>query len=224
MKGGSSGSRVDDEIALLQRRLENSAPRPRREERIIPPPLEEFFAGVLVNCWDASLNNTAFADIIVRDGRIEVIDKGTIRPVTVVRGYLGTWDKSLQLRGTLRWQDWRFNRADHVVVEAPSVGGGHRTESSLIAGLRVYEMAPDKVSMVSATHVSWVLTGQARLESHDRKQAIRRALAHYIPGSDGRGWNEHIRDAVAAGLAHLWDLSQAPETMDLVTADEGGAR
>jgi hypothetical protein len=82
--------------------------------------------------------------------------------------------------------------------------------------------APAKAHVVSAQHVAWVLTGCARYEDGTaRKQAVKRALAALVPGSDGRKWNEHERDALAAGLTHLWDLSQAPETMDLVTVSEG---
>jgi thiazole synthase ThiGH ThiG subunit len=110
-------------------------------------------------------------------------------------------------------------RAGQQVVESPSVGGGHRTESSLIAGLKVYETAPEKTHVVSAQHVAWVLTGTARYEDGTaRKHAVKRSLAQLVPGSDSRKWNEHERDALAAGLTHLWDLSYAPETMGLVTA------
>ena len=96
-----------------------------------------------------------------------------------------------------------------MAVEAPSVGGGYRTESSLVAGLTVYRLAPRKCVPVSATHVSAVLLGDPRIESKKRKGAIKEAVARYAPETAGRDWNEHERDALSVGLTRLYDMREA---------------
>src|SRR5205823_1464066 len=100
-----------------------------------------------------------------------------------------------------------------VVVEAPSVGGGSRTESSLIAGMLVWAELPGGCPAISATHVSAVLLGDPRVRSAERKKRIRAAVIGYCPGAAGRDWNEHERDALATGLAHLWDLGRLPQVV-----------
>jgi len=61
---------------------------------------------------------------------------------------------------------------------------------------------------ISATHVSAVLLGDARVRSAERKVAIREAVIRLCPEAAGRRWNEHIRDALATGLTYLHDLKR----------------
>lgn len=214
----------DADIDALARRLQASARQVARPERAVPPAPGDFYPDLRVMAFDASLGNVGWMDLVVLASSICLWDKGTIRVETEEKGFLGTWERARLLNLALHGYGWMMARSDHVVVESPSVGGGHRTESSLIAGLQVYQMAPAKTHVVSAQHVAWVLTGSARYEDGTaRKQAVKRALAQLVPGSDSPRWgNEHERDALAAGLTHLWDLSQAPETIDLVTATPEG--
>jgi hypothetical protein len=146
---------------------------------------------------------------MVASGKVLVNGRGTIKPKTDQTGYLSTWDKAALLRRELeqvigKWTGMAGPKP-HIVVEAPSVGGGARTESSLIAGGLVWMLSPGPVTAVSATHVSAVLLNQPRIRSEDRKRAIKNAVIRLCPEAAGRTWDEHQRDAVATGLTYLHD-------------------
>ena len=68
-------------------------------------------------------------------------------PVSSQTSYLGTWEKATYLRDALTGVYTRVaGRPYQTVVEAPYVvSGGHRTESSLIAGLMIYQTRPGVV-------------------------------------------------------------------------------
>lgn len=159
-----------------------------------------------VLAFDASLSNVGWVLLWIVHGQVLVMAKGTIKPKTRLTGFLESWDKAEILLGELKDLAYHFASAEYIAVEAPSVGGGHRTESSLIAGLMVWlNSLSFKRRAVVATHVSAVMLGNARIPTEHRKQAVREALARYIPGSEGRSWNEHERDAALIALTVLWD-------------------
>jgi len=180
-----------------------------------PPALTDFLSDQAVVAFDASLVNTGWAALMRNGGGFDVLGHGTIRPKTAAVGYMATWERARLLEQAL-WDEGlvvRFIRADNVLmaVEAPSVGGGHRTESSLVAGLTVWRQAPRKCEVVSATHVSAVLLGDPKIKSTERKPAVKAAVCRYIPGAAGRDFNEHERDALSVGLTRLFDLREAAE-------------
>jgi hypothetical protein len=170
------------------------------------PRIGEFYQSLRVLVFDATLTNCGWAGMTAWHDRIDVWAKGTVRPVTQRLSYLGTWDKAAELHHQLALIDRDFGYGAHVVVEAPSVGGGSRTESSLIAGLLVAMLRPaGGWDAVSATHVSAVLLGDHSVRSAERKPRIREAVIRLVPEAAGRDWNEHERDAVATGATWLYD-------------------
>jgi hypothetical protein len=175
------------------------------------PVLDDFAQGVRVLAFDATLSHTGWILFEVSPRWIIVRYKGCINPVTELTGYRGTWEKARHLRAALDSVILQHGSADaHRVVEAPSVGGGSRTESSLIAGLLVYLDWPRATHDLSATHVSAVLLGDPRVRSAERKVRIREAVIRLCPQAAEHGWNEHIRDALATGLTYLYDLNRKP--------------
>jgi hypothetical protein len=180
-----------------------------------PPEVADIQVYIPVLAFDASLANTGWAVIEAGAGRVHVLAHGTIRPAAPDDGYMGTWRRAAELRLALLTDDairhYARDRSGggraRVGVEAPLVGGGHRTESSLIAGLAVWQ-AFDDVAVVSATHVSAVLLGDPKIRSAERKKAIREAVIRLVPETAGRNWNEHERDSLSVGLTMLWDIKQ----------------
>ena len=191
---------AEDLRAQLRGRRKRPAPEPWK-----PPQVADFTFGEYVLAFDATLSHTGWV-VLGCDGReIVVLGHGAINPATEMTGYRGTWDKAIRLLlGVTEVMRQTEDTPLHVVVEAPSVGGGHRTESSLIAGLIVL-MAYGNVTDVSASHVSAVLLGDARMRSEQRKKLIREAVIRLIPETAGRGWNEHMRDAAATALTYIRD-------------------
>jgi hypothetical protein len=173
------------------------------------PELGDFRHHQRVLAFDATLTNCGWTAFTVTPERVMIDGKGTIRPETAETGYLGTWDKARLLQWgikglTLTYLCESITPCD-LVVEAPSVGGGSRTESSLVAGMLVWMESPVRCAVVSATHVSAVLLGDPRCRSAERKKRIRAAVIRLCPEAAGRGWNEHERDSLATGLVHLHD-------------------
>lgn len=178
-----------------------------------PPAMGDFLPLKAVIAFDGSLLNTGWAAIMSYGNRVDVLGHGTVRPKSDATSYMATWERAVLLEQGI-WDAGlvvRFIRCDDVLmaVEAPSVGGGHRTESSLVAGLIVYRLAPRKCVPVSATHVSAVLLGDPKIRSEERKGAVKLAVARYVPESAGRDWNEHERDALSVGLTRLYDMREA---------------
>lgn len=203
-------SRLRDRVRAGRTALASKAPPPWHF-----PVLAEFRHEQWVLAFDATLTNCGWTWFRVMETGVMIGAKGTIRPETAETGYLGTWDKARLLawgiKGlTLTYLCDTITPAD-LVVEAPSVGGGSRTESSLIAGMLVWLESPARCRVVSATHVSAVLLGDPRCRSAERKKRIRAAVIALCPEAAGRGWNEHERDALATGLVHLHDSNEEGE-------------
>jgi Holliday junction resolvasome RuvABC endonuclease subunit len=186
-----------------------------------PPRFEDFPQGAEVIAFDPSLASTGWAWLRVAQDQIMVLGKGTIRSVTSKTGYEGTYERAhciaSALPGILMTIPFSIDDQPsrvYIAWEAPAVGGGHRTESSLIVGYLVWEAARQRpwgivnhggAVPVQANHVSKVLTDNPK---HDKKE-IAAAVARYIPESASRDFNEHIRDAVAVGLTRLLDIAAA---------------
>lgn len=201
---------VQVEEARQRLRGRKTAPAPPPWQ---PPAWGDFLQHRVIAAFDASLVNTGWVIVRAWLRGFDVIGHGTIRPKTEAVGFMATWERARLLEEALGREGLisacARNPGALMAVEAPSVGGGHRTESSLVAGLTVWRQAPAKCAVVSATHVSAVLLGDSRVRSGERKKAIREAVARYVPDSAGHGWNEHERDALSVGLVRLFDVREA---------------
>ena len=185
----------------------------RKQRHLAVPPwqfplLSSFAPDRTVLAFDATLSHCGWVLLTVSEGQVFIHGRSTISPVTERRSFLETWDKAARLREELDVLRTALEfRGYQVAVEAPSVGGGHRTESSLIAGTLVHLAWPDVVP-VHVAHISSLLTGDGRMASEQRKPAIRKAVSLLVPEAAGRTWNEHQRDAVAVGLTWLHDIQE----------------
>jgi hypothetical protein len=178
-----------------------------------PPAVTDFAEDRRVLSFDASLANVGWVVFIVSGGKVLVEAHGTIRPSDRgEKGYMGTWQRALSLQEGL-WEAGLITRYVKdpdvlLAVEAPIVGSGHRTESSLVAGMTVWLTAASRFAVISPTHVSAVLLGDPKIRSTERKPAIRAAVIRYVPEAAGRNWNEHERDSLSVGLTRLFDLKE----------------
>lgn len=206
------------DLAALRTRLRPATARPQKPPWSPPGP-GDFRQDMTVLAFDPSLSNTAWVMLSCRDGRVHAYDLGMIRPQTPLTGYWQTWEKAEQIRKELarplRYAEKQV--ADAVVAEAPPVGGGiRRDDSSLVAGLQVYQafcqLLP--VGTVASHHVCKVMCGRVINITAARKGAIRDAVCRLIPAAERRPWNEHLRDAAAAGLTYLFDLAHQEGTPD----------
>jgi hypothetical protein len=168
--------------------------------------------------FDQTLSHTGWVTLVVRNGRIGVMAKGTIStdPGGAGSGFPAMFERANQLDDALRELDLDAIGGippDEVVHEMPSVGG-YNTESSLLAAREIIRYARDipgvwnrpKITMISIQHSRFVLAGAS---ARNDKKAGHRALAEFIPDSAGRTWNEHTRDAAINALARLCDLKEA---------------
>src|SRR6516164_5273688 len=183
----------------------------RRDEPWAPPELDDF-RRCKVLAFDPSLSATGWVHLRVsRIGaahRISVLARGTLRIRTAETGYMATYERASRLRclvDEVVCREQHYNWPSVIAWEAPAVRG-HRLESSLIAGLQVYEASHRAGTVISANHASSLLCGNPL---HD-KQEIAAAVLRYVPGSDARTWNQHERDAAAIALAYSLDLEEEP--------------
>jgi len=183
----------------------------RRDEPWAPPELDDF-RRCKVLAFDPSLSATGWVHLRVsRIGaahRISVLARGTLRIRTAETGYMATYERASRLRclvDEVVWREQHYNWPSVIAWEAPAVRG-HRLESSLIAGLQVYEASHRAGTVISANHASSLLCGNPL---HD-KQEIAAAVLRYVSGSDARTWNQHERDAAAIALAYSLDLEEEP--------------
>lgn len=176
-------------------------------------PVPADFRPVEVIAFDPSLTSAGWAFLRVSrrtetGTRLVLLSKGTLRVSTAQDGYLGTYEKASRMKALIEetlWREIDWRRPPAIAWEAPAVRG-HRLESSLIAGLQVYEASHRAGTVISANHASSLLCGNPL---HD-KQEIAAAVLRYVPGSDARTWNQHERDAAAIALAYSLDLEEEP--------------
>jgi hypothetical protein len=177
-----------------------------------PPAVCDFLPEMRLLAFDASLTNVGWVVLVAKD-EVVVESKGTIHPADRgAVGYMSTWERARSLKQAL-WDVGlvvRYMRDPGTLkaVEAPAVRG-HRTESSLVAGMTCW-LECDECAVISATHVSAVLLGEPKIESRQRKKAIKAAVGCYVPESLKRTWTEHERDALSVGLTRLFDLREGP--------------
>lgn len=213
-------SAVDDVRPRLRARAAKKKPQ---AEPWHVPRLEDFMAGVRVLSFDAALTNTGWLLMEITD-QPRVYARGTIRPKTELTGYRGTWAKAQYLEAELSVLFDDMNDLwDELAVEAPPVGGGARTESSLIAGMLVWAHYPGRCRDIAPPHMSAVLLGDHRMRSDEKKAATREFVISMIPEAAGRDWNEHQRDAAAIGFTRLHDMRRTEPQRPVWTGQPGRA-
>lgn len=201
------------EMDRLRSRLSGGKPKGAPFE---PPHLWEFRLSRCVLAFDPTLSNCGWVIIevcpamaLAGSGGITVRDRGTIRPSTSLNGFAATWEKARQLNEQLSVVILRCSAkygCQDIACETPWVGGGgHRTESALIASTLVYLYSGEYFRPVSSQHAYKVLCGGRRPATARAKKDIALSVERYIPESSGRTWNEHQRDAAALALTFLYD-------------------
>lgn len=173
------------------------------------PPRPEDFRRANILCFDQALGNCGWAILNTEHGHPRVSACGVIKPPTFEkgeRGFEATFVKSLMVaRGidTLLVElDGQF---DEVVGELPPVMG-FRTESSLVAAailiIKLDEMGHEMPTFVPRQRANAILAGDRGAS----KSVVASVVDDLIEGRHPKGepWNEHVRDAVFAGLMHLY--------------------
>lgn len=175
------------------------------------PEPPDFLWGKPLQVLDQSLGNCGLVRFeITDDGMIIVWAVMTLRPKIdpEYTSFRASYEKTFWLREQLVGELLPIT----TVMETPAVGG-HRIESSLLAGYAVWDVVRDSQdqppAMVSKRHVGLVLCNSADAS----KSEIREAVGWYLPASlaSSGGWNQHTRDALAIGLTYLYDLKRGQE-------------
>lgn len=173
-----------------------------------PPLFSEFAQDVEVLSFDQTLNRTGYVCLAVRDARVDILLRGTLRPKPgELTSFAQTFDLADQLDGMLSMLDFRESWRGKVVIEMPPTGG-KRIESSLLAAYVLhhhYSRSSQSVSMISIQKARTILGGSL---ARDDKKGGHEALAEYVPESTSRKWNEHQRDAAINGLGYLYTIAQ----------------
>ena len=181
------------------------------------PKLSDFAVDARVLCWDGALLHTGWICMQLRSKpggpELCVFGHDTINQSNPGSGYLGTLMMAEHLNDRIAAVFRQFYlHGTWILIEAPAVVG-HRVESSMIAGLQVWQqtqarLLPAYRELINAEHVSQVLCGNI----HHDKAEITQAVLRYIPECTGRGWSQHQRDAAAVGLTFLYDLEHREVT------------
>jgi hypothetical protein len=180
-----------------------------------PPRLASFQADLTVLSFDQSLASTGWIYLVISEGKVIVLDRGTIRTDTELTGWRSNFERARQISvliATVRERVISTQRAVGVtVMELPAVHG-HRTDSSALAAYEVDRYAskhftPPVFMSIQASRAT--LGGAA---ARNKKKLGHAALATYIPESTTRQWNEHQRDAATNGVAYLHKLKQNRES------------
>ncbi len=189
---------------LDQLRIRLSGRKPPKQKAVWQPPvLRDFKLGLSVLALDPSLSDFGWVMFEAHPSGIRIKEKGSIRPAPEATGYWQMWRKAEVINGELWRLHYKYTSVSLVACEAPLVGAGLRKESSEIAGTLAYLVFTDHLSAIAARHASSVLCGNPR---HDKRE-ICDAVARYVPEAATRKWNVGQRDALAVGLACLWDLA-----------------
>lgn len=196
---------IDAKIEAFVRRNKISTAKPAPQWT--PPTIEDFAWGVTVQAFDQTLTNTGYVELMIVGGEVRVAGRLTIRPKPPkeLDSFAYAFEQASLLGDEV---DDLLMCSSEVVFEMPAVSG-FRIDSSKMAGQVIYDRVREsrlgyKAVMISKNHAASILTG----DPYADKNEIRKAIARYLPESDTRRWNEHQRDALALGLAHLYDLKK----------------
>lgn len=180
-----------------------------------PPRLASFQADLTALSFDQSLASTGWVYLVVCEGKVVVLDRGTIRTDTELTGWRGNFERAHQIATRIASVHERVAETGRAVgvtvMELPAVHG-HRTDSSALAAYEVDRYASEHLTpplFMSIQASRATLGGTA---ARNKKKLGHAALATYIPESATRQWNEHQRDAATNGLAYLHKLKQNRES------------
>lgn len=193
------------------------ATRPRRRKAAWTPPVPDDFAipGQIL-CFDQTLNNTGVA-ILRCDPHLglSVDYTAMLRPAaTDLVSNEGTYAKAVDIDRQIAEQITRFRlyaaNPRAIAYERPPVSG-FRGESILLAGFSVAKYGGDQAHLVSNTHAKAVLLGpRAKTAPKWTKEDVKLGVESLVHRPDpAMPWNEHVRDAIMLGLAHLFDEVKA---------------
>lgn len=169
-----------------------------------PPTLEDFAQDQNVLAFDQALVNTGWALLRTEPEGVRLLATGTIKTKSHphLTGLRYTFDQLDQIHRQLQeLRDQFLNRTYVTVGEYPNVGGGYRTDASMMAAREIHRLFPT-TRWVSNTHARAVLAGPQGKES---KRELHNTLVQHLIELPRR-WNEHQRDAVALGMTYLYDL------------------
>lgn len=166
--------------------------------------------------FDQTLTSCGVALVSHDDAGIRVVWTALIKPEAQgLVGFQGTYTKAIGLRRALEDLDYGadiFVDAEEIVHEMPSTGG-HRTESSLLAGYVVQQFAAERLipcSMIANASMRALLVPPDRRADRS-KVPVRESVDALVDPPPGCPWNEHVRDAVGLALTRLKHLRIAEQ-------------
>ncbi len=206
------GVMVDPLEQMRQTAREKAAAGPKRRKKAWEPPDPSRFRHGLVLAFDQTLTNTGVALLRSDYGglALEYAESVTVR--SDLTSFEGTYDKADKMeRGLAGLMSALAGLGvTGIVHEMPSVSG-YRIESALIGGYLVRRLARTYARGVPMTAVSnrSMRTLLNAPDERDEKRYVRQAVESLIPeeGRTGefiRNWNEHVHDAAALALTHLY--------------------
>lgn len=195
----------------MERRIDEwvrrTKPRSKPRPEWTPPSIEDFAWEMTVQAFDQTLTNIGYVQFMIIKGEVRVADHRTIRPKPSkgLDSFTYGYEQASLLGDEV---DDLLLCSSEVVFEMPAVTG-YRIDSSKMAGQAIYDRVHAsrfhyKAVMVSKNHAATILTGN----KDAGKPEMAEAVARYAPETVSRKWNEHQRDALALGLAHLYDVKK----------------
>lgn len=197
-----------DEILKKIKEYAGQALRKTTKENYRPPRPEDFRHSRIL-AFDQTLSNCGWAILDTKGLGPRVSACGVIKPPAFERGEKGfeaTFVKSMyiarDIRTLLEELDGQFEEA---VAELPAVMG-YRTESSLVAGVTIIqkldELGYEMPVFIPRQRAAAILAGDRRASKAVCKGVVEDLIEDRRP--KGSPWNEHVHDAVFAGLMHLY--------------------
>ena len=181
----------------------------KRRKKVWTPPDPGRFRHETILAMDQTLTHTGWAVIESTYEGLTLLMADCIDVRTDLVGFEGTFAKAHEMERRIRGVVGATTVvATTVVHEMPAVGG-HRTESSLIGALLIRQVMQQHrgvgVAMVSNLAMKALLCAPGE---RDEKKHVKAAVEGLIPKerrNRTRRWNEHVHDAVALGLTHLYE-------------------
>ena len=195
---------------------EKAAKGPRPSKKVWTPPDPARFRHGRVLAFDQTLTNTGVALVVNDHAGLTVAYADLIGPFDRgdLRGFEETYSKAFRCEQVIAWHVSTMMTTsippDTIVHEMPSVQG-YRTESSLMAGYFVRRAAHHEARGVPVVAIQNQAMRTLLNHPHERydKKFVKAAVESLIP-KERRAkphvhrWNEHVHDAVALALTHLY--------------------
>lgn len=194
--------------------------RPRRGKASwVRPVLSDFYSEPgQVLCFDQTVTNTGVAilryDPDCFPGLVVDYTAMLRPPKDDLKSHEATYARARAVHRQIEAEVAKFriyaSNPRKIIGERPAVTG-HRTESCFLAGYALSHATGGQAELVSNIHAKAVLLGpKAKGAPAWTKADVKRAVEHYVlPPDPGMPWNEHVRDAIMLGLAHMFDEKKA---------------